>query len=209
MHPANTKNQAAHERVNRLVIGPMRSLFNAKIDEYAEGAFLEDLCRFSEECLTESMQLLRRSKKRAPALGDIIQTAIEVEERQSEKKGTTFVMKQHQEFPKEAEEIMRSEFGQMALREGWGHSLFIKTFRTGFCAWRDSDAVDFRSARLSAIDAACFAETRSKPNPNVNISDGLSVELNRHLLSVFHGMEAKEKTMREKYLKPTETLAFG
>src|SRR5581483_10023817 len=152
------------EKVHRCILGPLFRLFRGEINEEMTEAIVDEIGHYPEETLTEGMKIVRRTCKSYPKIAHIVE-ACEQAEKGRRKPSECGPVKSTipQEYLSEAEIVMLKPFGQMALREGWGGSLWARTKETGRTDWNENDAVRFRINQENAVQAAMQCDMARQP----------------------------------------------
>lgn len=197
--------QSDFNRVNQYIIQPVRKLFGGEINDYAIEAMIEDLCGYSDEVLQEGMKLLRKTAKRHPSIAHIVE-ACEDAAKVKTHTGTGFVYAATKpvDHVAQAEAVMKTQFGQMALREGWANDVWVTTVRSGKTDYTDVDADRFRASLARAVkDAAMLEKGREVMEPEKRKLLGILMDtaMANALWNLWLAFQQKEEGLRIKYLK--------
>lgn len=175
--------QADFNKVNEAIIRPLCHLFRAEMNEYATDAMVEDLARFPEDTLQKALVNLRQNRKSMPAIAHIIEACNFV----TPQEGVTGIPKFKPDHTALADRAMQSEEGQQALREGFGHSIWLHVRDTGeFPVTRETMA----KMRRGNVDSKAAYRTLSP-----------SIDHHMRLISLYETMEKREAEWQQKYLR--------
>lgn len=191
-------------RITLHIIQPVRKLYGGEINDYAIEAMVEDLSGYSDEVLQSGMKILRKSCKRNPSIAHIVESC---EEAAKIKSAPIYAapIKAHEQTQSTstAEQVMKSPFGQKALREGWANDVWVITMRSGKTDYTDADAERFRLSMQQAIkDAAMLDKAKEHMEPKDRAKLGILMDtaMANALWKLWVAFQQKEQTLRNKYL---------
>lgn len=156
--------QAEFLKVNQHVIDPLIRHFGVEIDPDTVSDYVEDLRAYPEETLKSAMGKLRRECKRRPSMAQIIE-ACEIF------KTTPAKPSQRREppssvyhpFGEEAKNVLRSDTGQLALRNEVGYDVWLTCWRDGKLDFTEGDIRRYVQHRLLALEALSLGENIGNP----------------------------------------------
>lgn len=105
---------------------------------------------------------------------------------------TAKAVKSYRDNTATADSVMQTDFGQMALREGWAQWLWVEIMRTGRTDYGYEDAEKFRDGFQKAVQAAVACE--------VPQNSGMVPQIARSMLSIWQMNQVREKALALKYL---------
>lgn len=184
------------ELVKTIIIQPMLAMYQAPfhLKKNIEGTKLmlenyqKGLKRYSAETLEKAWEKVKEEHKtwNWPGLNDIIQAC----EKFAPAYEAPPPVQPEIDRTAIAERVMYSDYGQLALREGWARDVWKSVVRTGRDDYDAEDTMKFRDALRNAIEAAKAVDVR-KHN---NTSDA-------SLWTIWEAIQAEEEDLAAKYLK--------
>lgn len=172
-------------RVNTHMIEPLSRLYGGELNTFQIEGIVEDLQGYSVDILQAAFKQLRQTSKRMPTIAHMIEACNSHKPRPAESAGIPRFTETN--YYDSAEMIMKTAFGQMALKEGWANSLFVEAKRSGKLDWSSDDAERLRAGHKRGIEAAYEAEKQKH--------DPLMVSC----VKIYRAMQEKEKKLFTKY----------
>jgi hypothetical protein len=175
------------ELVRRTIIDPMQRLYGgAPLNEYQIETFVDDLGGYSPVLLESAWKLVRRTCKSRPNVAHFI-AAIEEIKPPTPSGGVSRKPEHHCQHNAElADRVMRSEVGQLALREGVGQGVWMAAWRDGRADLTAQDVHRMKRAWLDGVGR--MAEFKNT-----------DTALYRQLESLHHAIAEKERELARKY----------
>lgn len=186
-------NLEARDKVTRLIVNPIRSRYTIPrgLDEVILiEDYRTDLKDFDEEVLTKAFLEVRRdwNKSSWPPAGFVRKACSRTQVSTGQKTVVT-------RFYDEADRMMLSERGQMAITEGWGYALYRHVHETGQDLPPDREEAERRAA-LSMPET--LEKLRGDPGSEKGGWRGLGL-VNRAWLQVGAAMVERDRTLLAKY----------